>query len=266
MENKFKYQDVDISYQVYGKGQPVVLLHGFAEDSTIWNEQVSFLQEHCLLILPDLPGSGKSPMLQKPEVGMEDYADCIKALIDHERVAECILLGHSMGGYVTLAFAEKYGDSLKGWGFIHSTASADNEEKKSARKKGISLIEKYGTYPFLKNSTPNLFSDNFKKQHPEKIEALIEQGKNFTKEALIQYYTAMMNRPERTLELKKTKVPVLFIIGSEDVAAPLKDLLNQVHVPKVSHIHLMNGIGHMSMIEAPGELNKYLMQFIKSAE
>lgn len=265
MKKKFQYLDTDIVYKVIGEGSPVVLLHGFAEDSNIWNEQIPFLQKHCRLIIPDLPGSGQSKMLEKNNITIEDYAACINALLDNEFIDRCILLGHSMGGYITLAFAEMYAEKLVAFGFVHSSAFADNEEKIASREKGIKIMEEYGVFPFLKNTTPNLFSENYKKQHAERVSELIEQGKKFSKEALIQYYKAMMNRPDRTKVLEKSNVPVLFIIGSEDKAAPLDDLLQQVHLPAISYIHIIEGCGHMSMWEKTHLLNNYLLEFISNA-
>lgn len=266
MEKKFQFQDAEIFYKVIGAGQPVALLHGFAEDNTIWQEQVNFLQDYCLLILPDLPGSGQSSTLKKDKVTIEDYAACIHALLDNEGIDKCILLGHSMGGYITLAFADMFASKLQAFGLVHSSAFADNEEKKAVRKKGIAMMEEHGVYSFLENTTPTLFSENYKKNEPAGISALIEQGKNFSKEALIQYYTAMMHRPDRTAMLEKSKVPVLFIIGSEDAVAPLDDLLKQVHLPNTSYIHIIKEAGHMSMMEKPGELNSYLLEFIRNTE
>jgi len=167
-----------------------------------------------------------------------------------------------MGGYITLAFAERFPGKLKGFGFVHSTAFADNEEKKATRKKGIKFIEEHGAYAFIKNTTPNLFSASTKKQHPEKVEDLIEQGKSFSEEALVQYYTSMMNRPDRTAVLAEAVVPVLFIIGTEDTAAPLDDLLKQVHLPKMADINIIEDAGHMSMLEKPDILNKHLLDYI----
>lgn len=264
MEKKFQYNNIEIFYKMVGTGQPAVLLHGFAEDSNIWNEQVSFLQDYCQLIVPDLPGSGKSSMLQHESTTIEDYAACINALLDNEGIDTCVLLGHSMGGYITVAFAEMFPDKLLAFGLVHSSAFADTEEKKAVRKRGIKAMEEYGVYSFLKNTTPNLFSENYKKNHPQKVSELIEQGKNFGKEALIQYYTAMINRPDLTAVLEKSKVPVLFIIGSEDVAAPLNDLLKQVHLPDISYIHIIKEAGHMSMMEKSGELTGYLLEFIRN--
>ncbi len=263
MKKTFQYQNAAVSYSIYGTGKPVVLLHGFAEDNTIWNSQVSFLKNYFQLIVPDLPGSGGSELLTDAEVGIVDYADCIYALLENESICNCMMIGHSMGGYITLALAEKYPAKLSGFGLVNSTAFEDSKEKKLMRQKGIQLMEDYGVFPFLKNTTPNLFSQKFKQEHAEVVNALAEDGKKFTTAALVQYYKAMMNRADRTEVLKTSGVPVLFIIGSEDVAAPLNDLLEQVHLPKVSHIHIIEGVGHMSMLEAPDELNKHLLQFVE---
>lgn len=272
----FQYQNTTISYRIEGNGKPVVLLHGFGENSNIFNHQIEFLKEHCLLIVPDLPGSGKSDcfvprndVAQNPissikhPVSIEDYAQIIHALLQYENISTYTMFGHSMGGYITLAFAELFTEMLDGFGLIHSTAFADSDEKKLARQKGIELIEQYGSYPFLKNTTPNLFGKKYKEEHPEKIDELIEAGKAFSKKALQQYYAAMMNRKDKTHVLKGSKNPVLFIIGTEDVAVPLNDILKQTILPECSYIHVLEGVGHMSMWEATSQLNKHLLAFIK---
>jgi len=132
MQKTISYHTVSISYTVQGTGTPVVLLHGFGEDGHIWDEQVSFLQKYCQLIVPDLPGSGKSAILRPqhlhpptpnsqflPPISIYDYADVIHALLLAEKITRCIMLGHSMGGYITLAFAEKYPQLLKSFGLVH---------------------------------------------------------------------------------------------------------------------------------------------------
>lgn len=275
MQKTFSYQSTTIAYRVFGKGQPVVLLHGFGEDSTIWDLQINFLKDHCMLVVPDLPGSGKSGLLSQKStvnsqnkeeetgfVSIADYADCIHALLAHESIASCMMLGHSMGGYITLAYAEKYPALLTGFGLIHSTAFADSDEKKINRQKAIDIIEAYGAHPFLKTTTPNLFSARFKQQYPEKINRLIEDGKSFTKEALQQYYRAMMLRPDRTNLLNGNQTPVIFVIGTEDIAAPLEDVMKQVSLPNISYIYVLPETGHMGMWEAPDELNHQLLAFI----
>lgn len=263
MKKSFEYKGAVISYEVEGEGKPLVLLHGFAEDKTVWHKQVPVLRQHAKLIVPDLPGSGASSMLQGEAISMNDYANCIKALLDSEQVERCIMLGHSMGGYITLAFAEMYPEKLYAFGFVQSTAYADSAEKKISRAKGIEAILRYGAYAFIKNTTPNLFAAQFKAQHSEEMEALIEKGKTFSNEALQQYYAAMMNRPDRTAVLRGSKVPVLFIIGTEDVAAPVADVLPQTYLSDVTYVHIIKDVGHMAMWEAACEVNEILVAFIE---
>ena len=284
MKRSFPYQNATISYRIEGKGKPVVLLHGFGEDSHIWDVQVSFLKAHCLLIIPDLPGTGESSLLslefgvlglglEKKETpnakrqtpnhpSIQDYADCIHALLKHENIETCIMLGHSMGGYITLAFAKKYPEQLTAFGLIHSSAYGDSDEKKNNRERSIASIEAYGPYAFLKTTIPNLFGAAFKETHPEKVSQLILASKAFSKEALQQYTRAMMNRPAMTDVLKSNRLPVLFVIGTEDVAAPMKDVLEQTHLPHYPYIHVLQDIGHMGMWEAADEMNKCLLAFI----
>ena len=265
MLNKYIiYKNAKIGYKTYGSGKGVVFIHGFGEDSSIWDEQVNFLQAHCRLLVPDLPGSGQSALLQQEPIGVEEYADCINALLNQEQVDSFILLGHSMGGYITLAFAEKYAGKLKGFGLVHSTAFADSEEKKASRQQGIRMINEYGAFAFLKNILPNLFSKDFKTNQLQKVTALVEKSEAFSSKSLIQYYTAMMNRADRTAVLKNAVVPVLFVMGTEDTAAPLDDLLQQVTLPNMTHLHILENVGHMSMLEAPDELNNFLLKFINN--
>lgn len=261
MQKKFQYQNKEVVYTICGEGTAVVLLHGFGEESSIFGNQQLFLQQYCKVIIPDIPGSGLSAYNNCLST-IDNYADCINALLANESVEQCVMLGHSMGGYITLSFAEKYQSKLLKFGFIHSTAFADSEEKKINRQRGIELIEEYGAYSFLKNTIPNLFSKQFKEAFPDKLASLIEQGSLFSKEALQQYLKAMMNRADKTNVLKGNLLPVLFVIGSEDVAAPLNDLKQQINLPICSYIHILDNVGHMSMWEAPDVLNNFLLEFI----
>ncbi|MBS1638881.1 MAG: alpha/beta hydrolase [Bacteroidetes bacterium] len=266
MIKHFKYNQSTIFYRVEGKGKTVVLLHGFGEDNNIFNQQINFLKNYCQLIIPNLPGSGNSEILNEEngDITIDDYAKCIHALFKQENIQSCIMLGHSMGGYITLSFAEMFPQYLKGFGLVHSTAFADSEEKKQNRLRGIEMMEEYGGYAFLKNTIPNLFSQNFKKNYPEKIAMLIEEGRKFSTKALQQYYKAMMNRADKTSVLKNTLLPVLFIIGTEDVAAPMNDVLQQSQLPLNAYIHILENIGHMGMWEAAENLNQFLVNFIQT--
>lgn len=260
------YQSSSIFYRSIGKGRPVVLLHGFGEDGEIWNHQVEYLKEHFHLIVPDLPGSGKSQVVSgDSEVGMEDYAEVVKAILDEEKITECVMLGHSLGGYITLAFAEKYSSSLNAFGLVHSSAFADSEEKKAARRKSIEFIKNNGAYEFLKPSILGLFkeSDGSKPSDPliEQSAALIEKGRSFTPQALIQYYQAMIARPDRTEVLKTFTGPILFIIGEYDNAVPFQQSLQQCYLPSISQVHILRNSAHMGMLEETDRVNEIICKF-----
>lgn len=265
MKKIISYQHSNISYSISGKGKVVVLLHGFGEDSQIFSSQKKELQKVCCLIIPDLPGSGLSELLHyKKEILLADYADAIYAILVSENITSCILLGHSMGGYITLHFAEKYPALLLAFGLIHSSAFEDSEEKKLIRKKGIEIIEEYGAVHFLKNTTPNLFAEDFRKNQFNKIQNLLNKTSYFKKESLQQYLKSMMLRKDKTYVLASSTVPVLFILGTEDVAAPLNDVLKQTYLPNCTYIHILEKVGHMSMLEDENKLNELLLNFIES--
>lgn len=245
-----------------------MLIHGFAEDGDIWENQVNFLKDHFRLIIPDLPGSGLSELL--PVANIETYAEVIKAVVDTELPGivssngceQVCLIGHSMGGYITLAFAEKHPHYLHSFGLFHSSAFSDNEEKKQVREKAIDFIVDKGPNSFLKTSIPGLFTKEFVANYPEKVNGLIEKGKSFTPDALVQYYKAMIARPDRTMILKNFVNPILFIMGEYDSAIPLQSSLQQCYLPLQSHVHLLSLSAHMGMWEETDRSNQLLLDFL----
>lgn len=142
------------------KTVPLVLLHGFAEDSSLWDRQKEYLKDKFRLIIPDLPGSGNTPLANDSATSMEGLAAAVKARLDAENIQQCILVGHSMGGYVTLAFAELYPYTLKAFGLFHSTSYADTEEKKRpSAEKALNSYRRMAQPPLsaspLRTSSPN---------------------------------------------------------------------------------------------------------------
>ena len=283
MDKKLLYEGKNIFYRIIGSGKPVVLTHGFGEDGEIWKApsnspnggevySQSSLFENSLLIskfkfiIPDLPGSGKSEMIN--DMSIEGMAEVIKSIVEVVFRSSPVgggqvgAIGHSMGGYITLAFAEKYPEYLNAFGLFHSSAYADSEEKKQTRKKGIEFIKQHGAFEFLKTVVPNLFSPESKEKIPEKINDFIKSLHNFSPDALVSYYEAMMQRPDRTDVLKKSKIPVLFIMGKYDTAIPLEDGLKQCHLPEKSYIHILHKSGHMGMIEEAEESTRFLEEFL----
>ena len=263
-DRSVKYHGHKIFYRVFGKGAPVILIHGFGEDGSIWDRQVNDLQTNFQFIIPDLPGTGKSygALEAESEWSMEKFADIIRLIAIEEKLEKFTLLGHSMGGYISLAFASLWPGILQGLGLIHSTAFADTPEKIETRQKGIAFIKKMGADLFLRQLIPNLYGDAFKCIHPEEINRQVEAAMGFTNESLISYYEAMIRRPDRIEVLLTFQKPVLFIIGAEDKAVNLADSLAQCHLPEESHVHFLEKSGHMGMCEEALKTTSAIKEFL----
>jgi pimeloyl-ACP methyl ester carboxylesterase len=238
----------------------VLLIHGFSENNRIWQHQLETLSEQFYVIAPDLPGTGDTPITNP--LSIESMAEYVFGLLQSAGISRATVIGHSMGGYVALALAEKYPSMVQGLGLFHSTATADTEEKKEARRKSINMIEKYGNEAFVKQTMPNMFSPAYKKQHPEQIESYIQMCLQCPQSSQIAYYEAMIQRPDRTAVLSSVSVPVLFVIGKDDTAIPMQNVLPQVSLPRISSIHIFEETGHMGMWEIPEPSKQLLQQFI----
>lgn len=248
----------EISYTVYGDGPPVILLHGFPLNRTIWEDVASDLADRFKVITPDLPGAGDSPFLTE-RLSVEDMAEFVHAIIAHEGLEKVIIAGHSMGGYVAIAYADKYPGNLAGLGMIHSTARADSKEKKEQRMKAIELFRKGGEKHFIHQMVPPLFGNG--KGYDTEINRLISTSLLTSSKSLISFYNAMMDRRERSSILHKLTMPVLWVLGEDDKVLPIKDLTQQTSLANVNYVYVYSDCGHMSMIEAPLNLKNDLADF-----
>lgn len=253
----------NISYTVYGSGNPIVLIHGFAEDGSIWENQINHLSPHFKIIVPDLPGTGLSrENIPSKSNSIDDFARLILQIADTEELEQITLIGHSMGGYVTLAFAELFPERVNGMGLIHSTSFADSEEKKETRSRSVAFMFKHGIVPFLETMIPGLYSTEFAKKHPQKIHEHIKLASSFNVDVLAAYYEMMKKRPDRRHVLEGFSKPVLFIIGTEDKAVLLMDSLDQCDLPADPNVHILENVGHMGMVEEPELVNKAIESFV----
>lgn len=239
----------------------LMLVHGFPERGHIFQRQIAALADHFTLLIPDLPGSGNSPYNALLST-TSDFADGLLAALDAEQIDKIVLIGHSMGGYIALAFAQKYPERLSGLGLLHSTAYSDSDEKKANRLKAIQTMEKYGGPAFLKPMIPTLFGQAFKAKHPEFIRDMIESGNNFETRALQQYYQMMHDRKDKTAVIAQLRKPILFISGTEDKAAPAADLMTQASLVDKAMIEILDGAGHMGFIEKSDQVNAIIKDFL----
>ena len=259
----FEFDKHQMGYVKTGAGPAVILLHGFGEDHHIFNSTVTALEKKYTVYTPDILGTGMSPVNTFPSnFSIEYLADSTAALIQHEKIENCILLGHSMGGYVTVAFAKKYPQYLKGFGLLHSTALPDTPIKIENRTRGVSFIQKFGAATFLATTAPNLFSTYTQKNRPQLITEFIQSIPAFSNEALTCYYQAMMARPDLTSFLETTSLPVLYILGDQDTPVALEDTLPQTKMPKTAYLYVLENCGHMGMLEQPANFNNAVLDFL----
>jgi pimeloyl-ACP methyl ester carboxylesterase len=247
-EKNVLYKGKSIYYCINGTGKPVVFLHGFTESSEIWNDFGSELSTEFCVITIDLPGHGKSDCIAQ-EHSMELMADCVKQILESEVIGQCVMIGHSMGGYVTLAFAEKFPESILGLGLFHSSAFADTDEGKSNRDRTIEFIRNNHS-SFISSFIPDLFAPANQIIYKNDINKLVSAARNMTSESIIAAQLGMRNRPDRTHVLSNASYPVLFIAGKLDSRVPYNKVLQQVALPADAVLLSLGNAAHMGYIEA----------------
>jgi pimeloyl-ACP methyl ester carboxylesterase len=269
MIKKIKTTAGSIFYETLGEGLAVMMIHGFGEDGHVWDEIATTLSSEYKIIIPHLSGSYESPIQNLSLVDnltMESMAEDLHKILIAENTDQVVMLGHSMGGYITLAFAEKYEERLHAFGLIHSTSFADSDTKKEARLKSIAFLKNHSTQSFLETATPNLFGAPFKTNHPEKINALIQRASQITEASMIAYLRAMRKRKDRTDILKSTTKSVFFCIGMQDNAVSPEDAITQSKMPAKAHTLILEEVGHQGMMEAPDRLAESIDIFLKTLE
>jgi pimeloyl-ACP methyl ester carboxylesterase len=230
-----------------------VFLHGFGEDQRVWSDFLPLFSWPFECIVFDY--STWTDCLD-----IKDYAiEIMSALPGNTKF---ILIGHSMGGYVALAMAELYSSQIHQVVMLHSSPWADTEEKKLGRDRTIEFLKKYPVKDFLGPFVPNLFASKFAETHAELLNNLIVRYQNLPNEGLIASSIAMKNRPDYQLFLAKTKIPFLFIQGSDD-ALISTDLIKEVLQDKAQHkLVILQDVGHQGQYEAPNACFEAINAFI----
>jgi pimeloyl-ACP methyl ester carboxylesterase len=247
-------------YRKMGTGPVVVLLHGFPEDGTLWKHIWDQLAASFTVIIPDFPGSGDSALENNTTIAQ--LAECVNAILEHENIDKAVIVGHSMGGYVALAFAAQYPDKVVGLSLVHSTPVADDEEKKIARKKSIDIIQKGGKTTFISQMVPNLFSAAYKNTHAAAMKAHVEHALDMGERSLVNFYNAMISREGHENMLKNINFPLQWVVGLEDNVIPYKKILPHLYQSRINFVSFYPECGHMSMVEAPQALASDLEKFI----
>lgn len=250
----------EVFYRKLGQGAPVLLIHGFPDDGNLWRRVMPLLSETCTVIVPDLPGTGKS-IYSGGGISIEELADSMLSILHTERISKVVVAGHSMGGYIALAMAANCPEIMAGLSLVHSTSQADSAEKKQQREKVIRLIRNGGKDTFIKGMIPGLFAPHFQTKDPEGVAMQIGNSLKLASGTLTGFYEAMINRPERTFVLSEARFPVQFISGKEDSVVPFDITMKLSDLPSVSFVSVYEEVGHMSMLERPESLAADLEAF-----
>jgi len=257
--NQLLHKNTKISYSDTGKGNAIVLIHGFLENQTMWQDLAPELCQKYRVITLDLLGHGESDCLGYVH-SMEENADVVQAVLSKLRIRKAVFVGHSMGGYVALAFAELYPEKIRGLVLLNSTSKADSEERKDNRNRAIKAVKKDYT-TFVRLSITNLFSEENREILTDEIEKVKIEALKTPLQGIVASLEGMKNRKDREVLLHLSPYPKMLILGEKDPVLIYETALEQIKNTAVKFVTFPDG--HMSHIENREELKDVLLGFFK---
>lgn len=256
---KIRFKNISVNYTDAGKGTAVVLLHGFLENSSMWNAFVPELSKKYRVITIDLLGHGQTEPLNYVQT-MEDNADMVLSVLNELRIRKAVFVGHSMGGYVALAFADLFPNIVKGIALVNSTAKPDSSERKQNRDRAIVAV-KQNYSSFVRMSVANLFSEENRERLLAEIEAVKLEALKTPLQGIVASLEGMKIRKDRQPLLHEGKFPVLLVLGKKDPVLNFDETQDQKNHPNVTLEVFPDG--HMSPIENRSDLQNVLLSFLK---
>ena len=259
MSKTIHFKNTTISFTDQGKGTAIVLLHGFLENKKMWKAFIPEFSKKNRIITIDLLGHGETESLGYVH-SMEDNADVVHAVLAELRIRKAAFVGHSMGGYVALAFAELYPEFMKGLVLLNSTARADSDERKINRDRAIIAV-KHNYTNFIRLSIANLFSENNRERLAFEIEQVKEEALKTPLQGIVASLEGMKIRKDREVLLHFSDYPMMLILGKKDPVLSYQETIEQIEGTTVALKTFPDG--HMSSIENREELRVILTGFFK---
>lgn len=250
-----------VTFSDTGKGRAVVLLHGFLGSHTIWEQTIINLSKSYRVIAIDLPGHGGTDNFGYVHT-MELMAKCVKAVLDQCKVKRYVLIGHSMGGYTALAFADLFPDNISGICLYHSSSYADSEDKKRDRIRSIKVV-KANHKIYTDEVIKNLFATKNLKYLKKELAFATKIASKTGKQSIIASLEGMKDRIDRRIILGLVKYPIMMVIGEHDNVLPAVQLFEQAEKIQNKQILHLEQDGHMGFLESPKESNKALRKFLR---
>lgn len=255
-----KFKGTTVYYQDEGQGSTVVLLHGFLENSTIWDSVKTSLVKRYRVVSIDLLGHGKTGCIGYVHT-MEQMAEAVKAVLVELKLRRISIIGHSMGGYVALAYAEAYPDDVKGLVLANSTARADSEQRKKNRDRAIEVVKK-DHKTFVRMGVSNLFRPKNRKVFSEEIKVLKKEALKTPLQGIVAALEGMKIRDDREILLHFTPFDKMMILGKKDPILIYSELIDQIQNTAVELVEFPDG--HMSFIENKAEFIEEINIFLKN--
>jgi pimeloyl-ACP methyl ester carboxylesterase len=251
----------ELAFREQGKGKTLFFIHGFPFNHKIWDGYAEKFADQYHVVTIDLPGFGKSPILPSP-FSMDQVADALLSFLDEQTLKNVVLIGHSLGGYVSLAMVAKKPTLFSALVLFHSTAYADSAEKKASRTKTVEFVQRNGAMPFTSNFIHPLFVN----QHHPGIEIVRKIANESRSDAVIGYSLAMRDRQEHIKTLESFENPTLFLAGKNDPGIPVESVLKQGSHCKKPEIHIFDKVAHMGMFESPDDTVAKIKGFLHKSD
>ena len=245
---------VKIAYARRGQGAPLVLIHGYPLDHSIWDPLAPFLEHNFDLIIPDLRGFGESEVAQADN-SIVDYASDIAGLLTHLRIRKAYIAGHSMGGYVALAFAREYEERVTGLAMVSSQMAADAPERKQARYSTAKQVMEQGVGNVAEQMAPKL---SVVPRWQAFAHGLIEKQ---PAQGVAAALRAMAERPDSSDIFGGFPFPVVIVHGDADELIPVQKGKDMKAVLPSAHYVELQGAGHLPMMEQPERVAEALKSF-----
>lgn len=250
MRKRILYKDIDVVYNIRGDGLTILFIHGYLETSAVWEGfEERFLHNYQVISI-DLPGHGQSGTWGEVH-SMEDLAESVNAVLEAESIEKVFLVGHSMGGYVALAFAELFPVRLFGYSLFHSNCFADSEEKKRNRDREISLVLCRKMRQIINVNIPKGFADDHVKTMKGEVDRIKEIAHGNSSKGIMAILNGMKKRPDRTHILKDPHIPLLLIGGLKDNYIPMDVFEKLLELAPHARVVKLKESGHMGFIEEP---------------
>lgn len=252
--------DIEIGYDEGGTGIPVLFVHGFPHDRSLWTPQLQAVTVHARCLAVDLRGFGQTP--PKQPYSMDQYADDLVAFLDVLHVDRAVVVGLSMGGYVAFALWRRHAARVRGIVLSNTRAGADSEEGRDKRRKMIAMAQEQGSSAVADAMLTGMLGRTTRTKRPEIVNTVHRMLSSAPREGVIGALQAMMERPDSTPTLATIDVPTLIVAGDEDAVIPIEDARAMNEGIKGSTLEVISGAGHLSNLERPAAFNHLVSEFL----